>query len=138
MDALRLKFEPLITADAVGYAAALAVRGDERAAAMHALSFDLVLIAEAAAEVADLASALALTGNPNLRYDADSSVRIAVTVAEIAAELIGANVGETELFRRAHAAAELARIAATQCSVTQCSATECSATECSATECSAT
>lgn len=116
-DELRIKFEPLITVDAIGYAAAIAVRGDEQAAAMHSLSFDLVLMAEAAAEVAELASALALHGNPNLRYDADSSVRIAVTVTEIAAELIGANVGETELSRRAHGAADVARAAAVQSSV---------------------
>ncbi|MEO7350165.1 MAG: cyclodeaminase/cyclohydrolase family protein [Terrimesophilobacter sp.] len=118
LDALRLTFEPLITADALGYAAALAVRGDDRAAAMHALSFDLVLIAEAAATVAELASTLALTGNPNLRYDAEASVRIAVTVTQIAAELIGANVVETELSRRANSAAGGALAAAIHCAST--------------------
>lgn len=111
LDELRKKFEPLITADAAGYAAALAVRGDDRTAAFHALSFDLVLIAEAAAEIAEIASELATSGNPNLRYDADSSMRIAVTVAEIAAELIGANVGEAELSRRAHRNVDRARAA---------------------------
>lgn len=111
-DELRRTFEPLITADALGYAAALATRGDDRVAAMHSLSFDLVLMAEAAAEIAEMASALVIDGNPNLRYDSEAAVRIAVTVAEICAELIGANVGETELSRRAHSAADRARAAA--------------------------
>lgn len=113
-DELRMKFEPIITADAVGYAAALATRGDERDAAMHSLSAELTLMAETAAEVAELASALVTDGNPNLRFDSESAVRIAVTVAEIGAKLIGANVGESELSRRAHTAAERARAASTR------------------------
>lgn len=116
-DALRKKFEPIITADAVGYAAALATRGDDRAAAMHSLSSELALMAEAAAEVAELASALVVHGNPNLRFDSESAVRIAVTAAEICAELIGANVGESELSHRAHSAAGRAREAANRHSV---------------------
>lgn len=111
-DALRDRFEPIITADAVGYAAALATRGEEREAAMHSLSAELAHMAETAAEVAELASELVVHGNPNLRFDSESSVRIAVTVAEISAQLIGANVGESELSRRAHAAADRARSAA--------------------------
>ncbi len=109
---LRRRFEPIITADAVGYAAALSTRGDERAAALHSLSAELARMGEAAAEVAELASELVIHGNPNLRFDSESAVRIAVTVAEIGAELIGANVGESELSRRAHSAADRARAAA--------------------------
>lgn len=112
LDGLRLKFEPLITADAIGYAAALATRGEERDAAMHSLSFDLVLMAEAAVEVAELASALAVNGNPNLRYDAHAAVAIAVTVTEIGAALIGANVGASDLSARAQSAVGRARTAA--------------------------
>lgn len=74
-DALRSKFEPIITADAIGYAAALAMRGDDRAAAMHSLSAELALMAETAAETAELASALVDDGNPNLRFDSESAVR---------------------------------------------------------------
>lgn len=113
-DELRRKFEPIITADALGYAAALATRGDERHSAMHSLSAELALMAETAAEVAELAAALVINGNPNLRFDSESAVRIAVTVAEIGAELIGANVGDSELSLRAHAAADRARAAAGQ------------------------
>ncbi len=111
-DELRRTFEPIITADALGYAAALAKRGDDRAAAMLPLSGDLVLMVEAAAEVAELASALVATGNPNLRYDADAAARIAVAVAEIGVELIGANLGESELATRARSAVGRAREAA--------------------------
>lgn len=110
-DALRQRFEPIITADARGYAAALKLRGKERERALHSLSLELAQMAETAAEVAELAAKLVVVGNPNLRFDSDSAVRIAVTVAEISAELIGANVGESELSRRAHEAAERARVA---------------------------
>ena len=111
-DELRMTFEPIITADAVGYMAALALRGDERDAAMHSLSFELVMMAEAAVEVAELASALVIHGNPNLRFDSEAAVRIAVTTAEISGALIGANVGDSELSSRAHLAAGRARTAA--------------------------
>ncbi len=113
-DGLRRKFEPIITADAVGYTAALAKRGDDRAAALHSLSDELVLMVEAAAEVAELASGLVIHGNQNLRYDADASMRIAVTVAEIGADLIGANVGVSELSLRVLSAVDRARAAASQ------------------------
>lgn len=111
-NALRSRCEPLITADAAGYLAALATRGDERAAAMHALSAELAMMAETAAEVAELASTLIRNGNPNLRFDSETAVRIAVTVAEVCAQLIGANVGDSHLSVRAHTAAERARAAA--------------------------
>ncbi|MCC6271022.1 MAG: cyclodeaminase/cyclohydrolase family protein [Microbacteriaceae bacterium] len=111
-DELRRRLEPLITADAVDYAAALAKRGGDRADALQSLSSELVIIVETASEIAQLASALVTDGNPNLRYDADAAVRIAVTVAEIGGELIGANVGDSELSHRAHAAVAVARTAA--------------------------
>ncbi len=111
---LRARIEPLVTADSAGYAAALATRGDGRVAAMLSLSTELVLLVETAAEIAELASALVAEGNPNLRFDAHAAVRIAVTVAEIGAELIEANVGESELSSRAHSAVGRARAAATQ------------------------
>lgn len=110
-DELRKRLEPLITADAVGYAAALAARGD-RSVAMQSLSSELVFMIETAAEIAKLASTLVINGNPNLRHDAAAAVRIAATVAEIGAELVAANVGDSELSRRAHAAVTLAHTAA--------------------------
>lgn len=116
-DELRKKLEPLITADAVGYAAALALRGHERDAALKSLTSGLVLMVETAAEIAELASALVSDGNQNLRYDGDAAVRIAVTVAEVGAELIGANVGESELSTRALSAVNRAREACRRHSV---------------------
>jgi methenyltetrahydrofolate cyclohydrolase len=110
-DELRRRFEPIITADAVGYTAALASPGD-RATTMASLSSELTLMVEAAAEIAELASALVGNGNPNLRYDADAATRISVTVAEVGAELIRANVGESDLLARAHSAVGRARAAA--------------------------
>ena len=110
-DELRKRLEPLITADAVGYAAALATRGD-RVAAMQSLSSELVLMIETAAKITELASPLAVNGNPNLRYDAAAAVRIAVTVAEIGADLVEANLGDSDLSRRAHAAVAMAHAAA--------------------------
>lgn len=91
-DELRATFEPVITADAVGYAAALKKRGSERSTALRALSDKLAVMVEAAAEIAELSTALANDGNPNLRYDAEAAARIAVTVREIGAELIRANI----------------------------------------------
>lgn len=113
-DELRDIFAPFITADAIGYARALTKQGDDRATALHSLSVDLVVMVEAAAEIAELASFLVVEGNPNLRFDADAAARIAVTVAEVGAELIGANVGESELTVRAHTAVDRARLAAGQ------------------------
>lgn len=110
-DALRATFEPIITADALGYAAALSVRGADRAAAMMPLSTELLTMVETATEVAELAATLAATGNPNLSFDADAAARIAVTVAEIGAQLITANLGDSELTSRALSATERARTA---------------------------
>lgn len=109
---LRAKLEPIITADAVGYAAALAKRGLARADAMQSLSSELGVIVETAAEIAELASALAIEGNQNLRYDAEAAARIAATVAEVGASLIGANVGGAGLSRDAGAAVGRAQAAA--------------------------
>ncbi len=111
-DELRRKLEPLITADAVRYADALAKRGDEQAAALESLSIDLVIQVETAAEIAELAATLIADGNQNLRYDADAAARIAVTVAEIGVKLIRANVGDSELSRRALLSVDRARVAA--------------------------
>ena len=112
-DVLRSKCEPIITTDALGYAAALSKRGDERVSALESLSRELVLLTETAAEIAELATVLVNDGNQNLRFDADAAVRIAVTVAEIGAELVRANVGDSDLSKRARYAASQARAAGT-------------------------
>ncbi|MDO5745649.1 MAG: cyclodeaminase/cyclohydrolase family protein [Micrococcaceae bacterium] len=110
-DELRAGLEPLVTADAAGYADAMAAP-EGRAAAMAAVSAGTASIAESAAEIAQLAAHLALDGNQNLRWDATAAVRIAAVAAEVAAELTAANVGEDDPFPRACSAAILARTAA--------------------------
>ncbi len=110
-DELREGLEPLVTADAAGYAEAMAAPGG-RAAAMAAASAGTAFMAEAAAEIAQIAVVLAMDGNPNLRWDAMAAARIAATAAEVAAELTAANVGEGDPFPRARSAALLARTAA--------------------------
>ena len=109
-DELREGLEPLVTADAAGYAGAMAAP-EGRAAAMAAVSAGTAFIAESAAEIAQLAADLAVDGNQNLRWDAMAAARIAAIAAEVAAELTAANVGEDDPFPRAHSAAILARTA---------------------------
>lgn len=112
-DSLRARFEELITADAENYAATLnAATVAERDAALLAATAGPVTVAETAAVVAEIAARLTADGNQNLRYDAAASAWIAASIAEVAATLAGANVGETVLFERAQAAADKARAAA--------------------------
>ena len=113
LDQLRLLLEPLITADAADYAAAMA-QSDRpaRDAALLAAAAGPVVVAEALAEVAELATALAASGNQNLRYDAAAAAQLAATAAEVGAQLTEANVGRAEPYQRASAAAAKARAAA--------------------------
>lgn len=110
-DQLREGLEPLVTADAASYAEAMAAP-EGRAAAMTVASAGMVLVAESAVEIAQIAVLLAVDGNPQLRWDAMAAARIAATAAEVAAELTAANVGEKDPFPRARSAALLARTAA--------------------------
>lgn len=110
-DELRKGLEPLVTADAAGYADAMAAP-EGRAAAMAAVSAGTAFMAESAAEIAQIAADLAVDGNQNLRWDAMAATRIAAIAAEVAAELTAANVGADDPFPRAHSAAILARTAA--------------------------
>lgn len=118
-DRLRRQLEPIITADAAGYAAALATEGAEadRDAAMLEASSGPVVVAEAAAEIAEIASALAANCNPNLRVDAVAVAWFAASVAEVGAALTAANVGESEALRAARTAATRARTAADHCNL---------------------
>jgi formiminotetrahydrofolate cyclodeaminase len=113
-DWLRGRLEPLITADATSYTEALAARGNraDHAAAMLSASSGPVLVAEIAAEIAEIASALAAAGNPHLRYDAAAAAWIAASIAEVGADLTAANDGESASFQRARLAAVRARVAA--------------------------
>lgn len=113
-DALRERLEPIITADAASYAAALTSNGNraERAAAMLKASSGPVEVAEAAAEIAEIATALAANCNPNLRVDAATAAWLAASVAEASADLTAANVGESAALQQARIAATRARAAA--------------------------
>lgn len=75
-------------------------------------------IAEIAAQVAGLAEAVAVGGNPNLKGDSVAAVNLAEASARSAAALVDINVGlgglPGELSRRAAAAVAAARAAADQ------------------------
>jgi formiminotetrahydrofolate cyclodeaminase len=111
-DRLRRQLEPIITGDAAGYAAALATDGEDRDAAMLAASSGPVVVAETAAEIAEIAAALVANCNPNLRVDAAAVAWFAASVAEVGADVTAANVGESEALRAARTAATRARAAA--------------------------
>jgi formiminotetrahydrofolate cyclodeaminase len=113
-DLLRQRLEPIITGDAASYAEALAAGGDraERRAAMLEASSGPVVVTETAAEIAEIAAALAANCNPNLRVDAAAVAWFAASVAEVGADLTAANVGESEPLRVARTAATRARAAA--------------------------
>jgi formiminotetrahydrofolate cyclodeaminase len=113
-DRLRQQLEPIITGDAASYAEALRAGGNQadRRAAMLEASSGPVVVAETAADIAEIASALEADCNPNLRVDAAAVAWIAASVAEVSADLAAANVGDSEPLRRARAAAARARAAA--------------------------
>jgi formiminotetrahydrofolate cyclodeaminase len=71
-----------------------------------------VVVAETAAEIAEIAAALAANCNPNLRVDAAAVAWLAASVTEVSADLTAANVGESEPLRAARTAATRARAAA--------------------------
>ncbi|MBA2272371.1 MAG: cyclodeaminase/cyclohydrolase family protein [Actinobacteria bacterium] len=122
-DSLRLCVAPLAEADARAYAKVLGAGAlprephpeERRRAVRSALSSaaDIPLaVAEAAAEVADLAAQVAVRGNPNLRGDATAAALLAEAAARIAATLVNINLGDNDDGRR-HRADELAVAATT-------------------------
>ncbi|HUG51415.1 MAG TPA: cyclodeaminase/cyclohydrolase family protein [Terrimesophilobacter sp.] len=113
-DLLRQRLEPIITGDAASYAEALTAGGSpaDRRAAMVEASSGPVVVAETAAEIAEIASSLAADCNPNLRVDAAAVAWLAASVAEVGADLTAANIGESEALQDARAAAARARAAA--------------------------
>lgn len=119
-EALRARLGPLAREDAQAYTVTLtalrAAGGDpELRAAALALAADTPLaIAEAAAEVAHLAAALALHGNPTLRTDAQTAALLAEAATRSAAALVETNLDGSaderiELVRSAAVAAADAR-----------------------------
>ena len=85
---LRARAEPSADADAEAYGAFMAARTDENVERIVAIPFEL---AELAAEVAELAGAVAAEGNPNVSGDAAAGADLAAAVASIAARLVAIN-----------------------------------------------
>ena len=113
---LRTRAMPLADADAEAYGAVIAARGtpDYDEALSRAADVPLA-IAQAGAEVAELAAELAASGNPNLRGDAATAALLAEAAARAAANLVEINLadkGGDERIARAHDLASSAGAAA--------------------------
>ena len=104
---LRARLEPLADADAEAYGAFMAERSDENVERIVAIPFEL---AEAAAEVAELAALVASDGNPNVSGDAAAGADLAAAAASIAARLVAINARAGD--ERVQQARELAARAA--------------------------
>ena len=97
---LRARAEPLADADADAYGAFMTARTDENVERIVAIPFEL---AEIAAEVAELAAAVAAEGNPNVRGDAGAGADLAAAAASIAARLVAINARNGDVrIREAH------------------------------------
>jgi formiminotetrahydrofolate cyclodeaminase len=108
---LRARAEPLADADAEAYAAFMASRSEDNRERIVAVPFELGVVA---AEVADLAAAVADEGNPNVRGDAAAGADLAAAVASIAARLveINARAGDERVAQSRRHAAGAAQAAA--------------------------
>lgn len=88
---LRARAEPLADEDAEAYGAFMAAPTDETVERIVAIPFELAVVA---AEVAELAAAVASEGNPNVSGDAAAGADLAGAVASIAARLVEINASE--------------------------------------------
>lgn len=106
-EALRHRAAPLAVEDAVAYEnvlTAMRMPRELEAEVRNTLigetlsrAADVPLaIAHCAADVADLASEIAVSGNPNLRGDAAAAAVLAAGAARVAANLVEINLGTTE------------------------------------------
>lgn len=126
---LRARAAELADLDARVYGAVLAAYanpGDEDPTsrqrrirdALHAASTVPLELAEVGCETAKLAATLAADGNPRLRGDAVTALRLAAGAVESAAHLVAVNVaagdGDAELVRRAERCVTLVRAAAAE------------------------
>jgi formiminotetrahydrofolate cyclodeaminase len=92
---LRVRATPLAAADAEAYEAVIAARGKAGYDEALSLAADVPLaIAQAAADVGELAAELASHGNPNLRGDAATAALLAEAAARAAANLVEINLAE--------------------------------------------
>jgi formiminotetrahydrofolate cyclodeaminase len=109
---LRERAAPLAQADAEAYEAVIAARGGPAYDEALSRAADIPLaMAEAAAEVAEVAAELAARGNPNLRGDAVTAALLAEASARAAANLVEINLAERNGDRRVDRARELASAA---------------------------
>ncbi len=104
---LRARMEPLADADADAYGAFMAERSKENVERIVAIPFEL---AEAAAEVAELAALVASEGNPTVSGDAAAGADLAAAAAAVAARLVAINAPASDA--RVQHARELAARAA--------------------------
>jgi methenyltetrahydrofolate cyclohydrolase len=88
---LRARAEPLADEDAEAYGAYLAARTAENLERIVAIPLELATVA---AEVAELAAAVATEGNPNVSGDAAAGAGLAAAVVSIAARLVEINADE--------------------------------------------
>lgn len=109
---LRARAAPLAQADAEAYEEVIAARGGPGYNEALSRAADIPLaMAEAAAEVAEVAAELAARGNPNLRGDAVTAALLAEASARAAANLVEINLAERNGDRRIDRARELASAA---------------------------
>lgn len=106
---LRALVEPLADADAEAYGAFMAAPTEESTERIVAIPFEL---AEAAAEVAELAALVAADGNPNVSGDAAAGADLAAAAASIGARLVAINAPGDGRVERARACADRAAAAA--------------------------
>lgn len=106
-EALRTRIGPLAQLGATAYEEALAVRDDVRTLSPERRDFEIgrtfaraaeqpLEIARAAADVADLSEALALTGDPRVHADAVAAATLAAAAARGAVALVAANLTAME------------------------------------------
>ena len=101
-EALRSRVEPLADADAAAFARYLETKE------LDPIVDTPLAVAEAGAEIAELAATVAAEGNPTVSGDAAAAAVLAAAGARISARLVSINLGEADDPRRA-AAAELAQ-----------------------------
>jgi formiminotetrahydrofolate cyclodeaminase len=113
---LRTRATPLAHADAEAYQAVIEARGGPGYDEALSRAADVPLaIAQAAADVGELAADLATSGNPNLRGDAAAAALLAEAAARTAANLVEINLAEKngdERIARAQEFASAAGVAA--------------------------
>jgi formiminotetrahydrofolate cyclodeaminase len=108
--ALRGRFLELAEEDAAAYAGVLGARGEAREQALSRAAEPPLELAEAAAELTELARALAERGNPVVRGDARAGEALAAAATKIGATLVLLNLEGRDDDPRVERARELERL----------------------------